>query len=70
MSSKSREHQNVESQETSAPQGEAVNPSAVDSPSLEEIRIRAYEIYMERGGQPGHDLDDWLQAERESAPTN
>ena len=65
MSSKSKEHQNVESQATSAQQREAVNTSAVDSPCLEEIRIRAYEIYMERGGQTGHDLDDWLQAERE-----
>jgi len=26
---------------------------------------RAYEIYLERGEQPGRDLDDWLQAERE-----
>jgi hypothetical protein len=31
----------------------------------QEIRIRAYEIYLQRGGQPGHELDDWLQAERE-----
>ena len=31
----------------------------------EEIRRRAYEIYLERGEQPGHELDDWLQAERE-----
>ena len=31
----------------------------------EEIRYRAYEIYLERGEQPGCDLDDWLQAERE-----
>jgi hypothetical protein len=31
----------------------------------EEIRCRAYEIYLERGEQPGSDLDDWLQAERE-----
>ena len=31
----------------------------------EEIRRRAYEIYLERGEQPGCDLDDWLQAERE-----
>jgi Protein of unknown function (DUF2934) len=68
MSSKSEEHQNVESQTTSAPQREAVNPSAADSSRLEEIRIRAYEIYMERGGQPRHDLDDWLQAERELEP--
>jgi hypothetical protein len=31
----------------------------------EEIRYRAYEIYLERGEQPGCDLDDWLQAESE-----
>jgi hypothetical protein len=30
-----------------------------------EIRRRAYKIYLERGGQPGGELDDWLQAERE-----
>ena len=67
MSSKSKEHKNVESQATFAPQREAVNTSA-DSPRFEEIRIRAYEIYIERGGQTGHDLDDWLQAERELEP--
>ena len=33
--------------------------------SDEEIRLRAYEIYLERGEQPGRQLDDWLQAERE-----
>jgi len=31
----------------------------------EEIRQRAYEIYLSRGGAPGSELDDWLQAERE-----
>jgi hypothetical protein len=41
------------------------NPSANDKPSHEEIRLRAYEIYLERGGLPGNELDDWLQAERE-----
>ena len=68
MSSKSKEREKVESQATSGPQGEAVNTSAADSPRLEEIRIRAYEIHIERGGLPGHDLDDWLQAERELEP--
>ena len=29
------------------------------------IRSCAYEIYLERGEQPGRELDDWLQAERE-----
>jgi hypothetical protein len=30
-----------------------------------EIRNRAYEIYLQRGGQSGYELEDWLQAERE-----
>jgi hypothetical protein len=30
-----------------------------------EIRGRAYELYLARGGQPGRELEDWLQAERE-----
>jgi hypothetical protein len=34
-------------------------------PSQEEIRRRAYEIYLERGDRPGDELDDWLRAERE-----
>ncbi len=34
-------------------------------PTEEEIRRRAYEIWSARGGEPGHELDDWLQAERE-----
>ena len=35
------------------------------STSEQEIRQRAYEIYLKRGGQPGSELEDWLQAERE-----
>jgi Protein of unknown function (DUF2934) len=31
----------------------------------DEIARRAYEIFEERGRLHGHDLDDWLQAERE-----
>ena len=36
-----------------------------NGPSPEEIRKRAFEIHIERGGIHGCDLDDWLQAERE-----
>lgn len=32
---------------------------------LEQIRARAYELFEQRGGEPGHDLEDWLQAEAE-----
>jgi len=37
----------------------------VAQPSDDDIRFRAYEIYVARGEQPGRDVDDWLQAERE-----
>jgi hypothetical protein len=30
-----------------------------------KIQARAYQIYLERGRQPGHAMDDWLQAEYE-----
>jgi hypothetical protein len=33
--------------------------------SEQEIAQRAYALYLARGCQPGHDIDDWLQAERE-----
>ena len=31
----------------------------------QRIEARAYEIYQARGAEPGHDLDDWVQAESE-----
>jgi hypothetical protein len=34
-------------------------------PTREEIELRAHQIYVERGGADGHDVEDWLQAERE-----
>ena len=33
--------------------------------TLEDVRFRAYEIYLTRGSLPGYELDDWLQAEGE-----
>jgi hypothetical protein len=31
----------------------------------EQIALRAYQIYEERGDNPGSDVDDWLEAERQ-----
>ena len=39
--------------------------SGKNEPSPVEIRQRAFEIHIERGGIHGCDLDDWLQAQRE-----
>ncbi len=32
------------------------------------IALRAYELYLQRGGIDGHADDDWLRAEREILP--
>jgi len=33
--------------------------------SEQQIAGRAYALYLARGADDGHDLDDWLQAERQ-----
>lgn len=38
---------------------------ATTGPNEDEIRRRAYQRYLERGGGHGQDFDDWLEAERE-----
>jgi hypothetical protein len=34
-------------------------------PTEDEVRVRAYHRYLERGATPGNDLDDWVEAEKE-----
>ncbi|HKV28617.1 MAG TPA: DUF2934 domain-containing protein [Candidatus Acidoferrales bacterium] len=36
-----------------------------DVPTRDQIELRAYELYVQRGGEDGRDLEDWLAAERE-----
>ena len=62
MSPKPQRNESTAIEATHAETGEAL---AGNSPRHEEIRRRAYEIYLERGEQQGSELDDWLQAERE-----
>ena len=35
------------------------------APTFEEIAKRSYELYLARGAQPGHEVEDWLAAEAE-----
>ena len=51
--------------DASLTQPDAEHARANHTPSHEEIRRRAYEIYLEHDGLPGDELDDWLRAERE-----
>ncbi|HET9994512.1 MAG TPA: DUF2934 domain-containing protein [Candidatus Acidoferrum sp.] len=41
------------------------SPTAKKHPTREEIALRAYHIYLERGGASGNALEDWTRAERE-----
>jgi hypothetical protein len=34
-------------------------------PTREQIEMRAYQMYIERGAQDGSAVEDWLAAERE-----
>ncbi len=36
--------------------------------TLDRIAARAYQRFVARGGEHGHDLEDWLAAEAELAP--
>ena len=64
MSSKPKTSSSIEVSEPSTEIGKDEG-AAENLAAGREIERRAYEIYLERGEQPGRDLDDWLQAERE-----
>jgi hypothetical protein len=48
-----------------APPAEEAKQVMRGEPTTEQIRNRAYEIYVSRGNAPGDELQDWLLAERE-----
>ena len=35
-----------------------------DEPFYARVATKAYELFEQRGGEHGHDVDDWLEAER------
>jgi len=39
--------------------------AAKPEPTREEIALRAYHIYLERGCTSGNELEDWVRAEKE-----
>ena len=41
-------------------QVEAQGPSELP---IEEVQVEAYRLFLDRGGEHGHDLEDWLTAE-------
>lgn len=55
------------STERESPAADAVSRSSEQpaAPAYDDIARRAYELYRERGGNEGQDMDDWLRAEAE-----
>ncbi len=51
----------------SAPQNDG--DTTASAPDRERIAMRAYELYLARGGTDGREMDDWLDAERELNPS-
>jgi len=41
------------------------SPAQPATVSNGDVAHRAYDVYLARGREDGHDVDDWLQAERE-----
>jgi hypothetical protein len=48
-----------------APKRKATSKVTTIGTSHEEIARLAHKFWAERGGQHGHDAEDWLRAERE-----
>ena len=48
---------------TKKPSTRASKPATAPTP--DEIAERAHEIFVARGGEDGHDVEDWLEAESE-----
>ncbi len=59
-------HKSKAADVTSMPDHAPAEVGAPDTEALrQEIQMRAYYRYCERGCAPGADVDDWLAAERE-----
>ncbi len=54
---------------TNVDAAEAQNTAGPSAPGMEptedDIRLRAYHRYLERGASHGADFDDWVQAEKD-----
>jgi hypothetical protein len=53
-----------------SPKSRTIKPEKTESYDdiQEQVRLRAYELYEQRGREDGHDVEDWLQAELELLP--
>ena len=65
-SSRKRTARRSPSADTPAEATSTAEPTTSDSAVEEEIRLRAYYLFLERNGEPGDPVADWLRADQES----
>ena len=51
--------------DTSAPESTALQATQGNGNIEEAIRLRAYQLFEQRGRTHGHDVDDWFRAKAE-----
>jgi hypothetical protein len=62
---KPTQRKTVKTSKTSAPLEVKIGSGAktLTAPTYEAIAKRSYELFLARGGESGHDVEDWLRAE-------
>ena len=63
MATRQRHAKRPASKQTAAEPDVVAHEGAPVTP--EDIACRAHELYERRGREPGHDWEDWFEAERE-----
>lgn len=62
---KSVSHKTDDASTTAADRGPKPVIDTAINISQNDVAGRAYDLYLARGREPGHQLEDWLQAEQE-----
>jgi hypothetical protein len=65
MAKSHRRPQADNTQPTSVSESTPYSSAATGGYDRDRVATRAYELYMERGGGEGNDMEDWFTAERE-----
>ena len=66
MAKSAKKHDSVATATDRSSKSLAKQPATVTD---SDIAHRAYDLYLARGREHGHDVEDWLQAQRERRQT-
>jgi len=49
---------------TTGEKNDSTNGHSLTDELVQRVSSQAYALYEQRGSEPGHDIEDWLKAER------